>query len=72
MISQKVVLYAGISGFGLKQTIRLVKNAAIDGANAVVAMAPFFQKFDQSQLIAYFTAIADASPLPVALIIILA
>jgi dihydrodipicolinate synthase/N-acetylneuraminate lyase len=60
-------IYAGISGFGLKQTLRIARNAQADGANAVVAMAPFFQKFNQNELIAYFTAIADESPLPVAL-----
>src|SRR5262245_55271032 len=35
-------LYAGISGMGLNQTLRFAKQAAAEGADAAVVMAPFF------------------------------
>jgi dihydrodipicolinate synthase/N-acetylneuraminate lyase len=63
----ETLIYAGVSGMGLKQTIRYAHNAAADGADVAVIMAPFFFKIDQRELAAYFMAIADASQIPVAL-----
>ncbi len=60
-------LYAGASGFGPKQTIRYASNAAADGADIAVIMAPMMLKFSQEELVAYGRAVADASPIPVAL-----
>lgn len=58
-------IYAGVSGTGVKQVIRYATNAAEDGADVAIAMAPFFLKTDQSGLYAYINQIADASPIPV-------
>ena len=60
-------IFIGATGLGQRQSIQFARNAAADGANSAVLMAPFFLKFSQSQLRDYFTAIADASPIPVAL-----
>jgi len=57
-------IYAGISGFGIDQTIRNIRNAEQDGADAAVIMAPFFVKISQPELTEYCRKIADASPLP--------
>lgn len=63
----EAVLYAGISAMGIKQMLRYAYNAAEDGADVAVAMAPFFLKADQQQLYAYICEIADKSPIPVAI-----
>lgn len=60
-------VYAGISGLGHRHAIRNAREAAQAGANAAVVMSPFFVALDQEQLVAYCCAIADASPVPVAL-----
>jgi dihydrodipicolinate synthase/N-acetylneuraminate lyase len=61
------LLYAGISGTGHRHAIRNAHDAARAGANVVVLMSPFFLSLDQAQLIAFCSAVADASPLPVTL-----
>lgn len=63
--SDKAVLYAGVSGFGLKQTIRQAVTAAQEGADVAVVMAPFFVRVSQTELREFVTALADASPIPV-------
>lgn len=66
-LGSDATLYVGISGLGLKQTVRYAKNAAKDGADVVVVMSPMMLKYSQRELIDYLTAVADASPSPVAL-----
>src|SRR5690606_7499791 len=66
-VASRSLVYAGVSGHGLKQTLRYARNAAADGADVAVAMAPFFLRFSQPETLAYLRAIADASPIPVAL-----
>ena len=66
-VGETATIYAGVSGTGLKQTLRYAKNAAADGAQVAVVMAPFFIKVRQSELLHYFKSLADESPIPVAL-----
>lgn len=61
----EATLYAGVSGTGVKQVIRYATNAARDGADVAIAMAPFFLKLDQTGLFEYISEIADGSPIPV-------
>lgn len=58
-------LFCGISGLGTEQTISFARNAGKDGADAVVAMAPYFLKMNQGQLKDYAWKIADKAPVPV-------
>ncbi|HWL54090.1 MAG TPA: dihydrodipicolinate synthase family protein [Chthoniobacteraceae bacterium] len=60
-------LYAGVSGTGTAQAVGYARDAAQAGADVAVFMAPFFLKLDQRQLVDYVTAIADESPIPVAI-----
>ena len=60
-------IYAGVSGTGHRHAIRNARDAARAGADIAVLMSPFFVALDQPQLVAFSTAIADASPLPLAL-----
>ena len=57
-------LYAGISGMGVKQTLRYASQAKAEGADAAVVMAPFFLRLSQEELLGYFTQIADGCPIP--------
>jgi 4-hydroxy-tetrahydrodipicolinate synthase len=66
-LEAKATLYVGTTGFGLKQTLRYTKNAAEDGADVAVIMAPMIFKFSQAELAAYTRAAADASPIPLAI-----
>ncbi len=61
------VVYAGVSGTGHRHAIRNAREAARAGADAAVVMCPYFLALDQEQLADFATAIADASPLPLAL-----
>lgn len=58
-------IYAGVSGTGVKQIVRYAINAAHDGADVAISMAPFFLKTNQDGLFAYISEIADGSPIPV-------
>ena len=60
-------VYAGVSGTGHRHAIRNARDAAQAGADIAVVMSPFFVALDQAQLVDFSTAIADASPLPLAL-----
>jgi 4-hydroxy-tetrahydrodipicolinate synthase len=60
-------LYAGVTGFGLKQSVRYAQAAADAGADVAVIMAPLFLRYSQPELVDYVTRFADESPLPVAL-----
>jgi 4-hydroxy-tetrahydrodipicolinate synthase len=61
------MIYAGISGTGHRHAIRNACEAASAGADVAVLMSPFFLSLNQSQLLSFCTAVADASPLPVVL-----
>lgn len=61
------VLYAGISGTGHRHAIRNAREAASAGADIAVLMSPYFISLDQEQLAAFCEAVADESPLPLAI-----
>lgn len=63
--ADKSVLYAGVSGFGIKQMVRQTVTAAAEGADVAVVMAPFFARISQIELRTWVTAVADASPIPI-------
>ncbi|MBQ8577968.1 MAG: 4-hydroxy-tetrahydrodipicolinate synthase [Clostridia bacterium] len=59
-----------IAGCGAPTTARavsLVREAAQAGADAVLVVTPYYNKCSQEGLYRHYTAIADASPLPVIL-----
>jgi len=55
-----------ISGTGFNQRIAvdLVEHAAEAGANAVLALPPYYPNADENGLLEYYAAIGKASPLP--------
>ena len=60
-----VPIIAGVGTNNTKTTIHNVKLAEEIGADAVLVVTPYYNKTSQSGLIASYTAIADATDLPV-------
>ncbi len=61
------VLSVGVGHLGTAQTIRQTRRAAELGADVALVVTPFFYKpaMTHAALVAHYTAVADASPIPV-------
>ncbi len=61
------ILLAGTGGQSTRETIRLTKNAASEGADAVLVLNPAYYKGQMTQqaLVNHYRNVADASPVPV-------
>lgn len=68
----KVRIYAGVTGLCLKEQISQIEGFARAGADVAVAVLPAYYALTPEQMAGYYTALADASPLPVMLYNILA
>lgn len=65
----KKKLIIGVGGNCIQETLHLCRRSAECGADAVLVVTPFYYKnaMKDAVLSAYFTQVADASPLPVVL-----
>ena len=61
----QVPVIAGCGSYSTAVAIELVRAAADAGADAALVVVPYYNKPSQAGLAAHFTAIADASPLPI-------
>src|SRR5580765_6714061 len=61
----RVPVIAGCGSYSTAAAIEMVRTAADVGADAVLVVVPYYNKPSQAGLVAHFTAIADASPLPI-------
>ena len=61
----RVPVIAGTGTYNTQASIERTRAAADLGADAVLAVVPYYNKPSQAGLEAHFTAIADASPIPV-------
>jgi 4-hydroxy-tetrahydrodipicolinate synthase len=61
----RVPVIAGCGSYSTAAAIELVRAAADVGADAALVVVPYYNKPSQAGLVAHFTAIADASPLPI-------
>jgi len=61
------ILLAGTGGQSTRETIRLTKSAASEGADAVLVINPAYYKGQMTQqaLVSHYSDVADASPVPV-------
>ena len=66
-VAGRVPVVAGVGTNNTAHVLHNVKNACAAGADALLVVTPYYNKATQSGLIAHFTAIADASTLPVIL-----
>ena len=66
-VAGRVPVIAGTGTNNTAHVLENTKNACQVGASAVLVVIPYYNKATQSGLIAHFTAIADASDVPVIL-----
>ncbi len=57
----------GLGGNNTRVVLETIKKTDLSGVAAILSVCPYYNKPSQAGLIAHFTAIADASPVPVLL-----
>lgn len=63
----RVPVIAGVGGNDTARVIASCRSAKEIGADAALAVTPYYNKTTQSGLVAHFTAVADASEIPIIL-----
>jgi 4-hydroxy-tetrahydrodipicolinate synthase len=66
-VGDRARVIAGAGTYDTAHSIQLAKACAAEGAHGLLVVTPYYSKPPQSGLIAHFTAIADATALPVLL-----
>ena len=66
-VAGRVPVIAGVGTNNTAHVLENVKHACAAGADALLVVTPYYNKATQAGLIAHFTAIADASTVPVVL-----
>ena len=66
-VNGRVPVIAGTGTNNTAHVLEYTRSACGDGADAVLAVTPYYNKATQSGLIAHYTAVADASDKPVIL-----
>jgi 4-hydroxy-tetrahydrodipicolinate synthase len=60
-------IIAGTGTYDTRETVELTKEAAGAGVDACLVVTPYYSKPPQNGLVAHFSAVADASPVPLLL-----
>ena len=66
-VGDRAQVIAGVGTNDTAHTVELARQAAKSGAHGLLAVTPYYSKPPQEGLVAHFTAVADASDLPVML-----
>jgi 4-hydroxy-tetrahydrodipicolinate synthase len=66
-VGDRTRLIAGAGSYDTAHSVRLAKACAAEGAHGLLVVTPYYSKPPQSGLVAHFTAVADATDLPVVL-----
>ena len=66
-VGDRARIIAGVGTYDTAHTVHLAKAAAGAGAHGLLVVTPYYSRPPQSGLVAHFTAVADATPLPVVL-----
>jgi len=66
-VNKRIPVIAGVGTNNTAHVLENVKNACEVGADALLVVTPYYNKATQNGLIAHFTAVADASTVPVVL-----
>ena len=61
----RVPVIAGCGSYSTQAATDMVRAAADVGADAALVVVPYYNKPSQAGLVAHFTAVAEASPLPI-------
>lgn len=66
-VGDRARIVAGAGTYDTAHSVRLAKACAAEGAHGLLVVTPYYSKPPQAGLIAHFTAVADATDLPVLL-----
>ncbi|MCV7196998.1 4-hydroxy-tetrahydrodipicolinate synthase [Mycobacterium angelicum] len=66
-VGDRARVIAGAGTYDTAHSVRLAKAAAAEGAHGLLVVTPYYSKPPQAGLLAHFTAVADATELPVLL-----
>jgi 4-hydroxy-tetrahydrodipicolinate synthase len=66
-VGDRARVIAGAGTYDTRHSVWLAKACAAEGAHGLLAVTPYYSKPPQSGLIAHFSAVADATELPVLL-----
>lgn len=66
-VGDRARIIAGAGTYDTAHSIKLARSAAAEGAHGLLVVTPYYSRPPQSGLIAHFTAVADATDLPVLL-----
>ena len=66
-VGDRVRIIAGVGTYDTAHSMHLAKAAAAEGAHGLLVVTPYYSRPPQSGLIAHFSAVADATDLPVML-----
>ena len=66
-VGDRARVIAGAGTYNTAHSVQLAKACAAEGAHGLLVVTPYYSRPPQAGLIAHFTAVADATPLPVLL-----
>lgn len=66
-VGDRARVIAGAGSYDTAHSIRLATACAAEGAHGLLVVTPYYSRPPQAGLLAHFTAVADATPLPVLL-----
>jgi 4-hydroxy-tetrahydrodipicolinate synthase len=66
-VGDRARVIAGAGTYDTAHSVQLAKACAAEGAHGLLVVTPYYSRPPQAGLIAHFTAVADATPLPVLL-----
>ena len=66
-VGDRARVIAGAGSYDTAHSIQLARASAAEGAHGLLVVTPYYSRPPQAGLFAHFTAVADATPLPVLL-----
>ncbi|MGE2727515.1 4-hydroxy-tetrahydrodipicolinate synthase [Mycolicibacterium pulveris] len=66
-VGDRARIIAGVGTYDTAHSVWLAKACAAEGAHGLLVVTPYYSRPPQAGLVAHFTAVADATPLPVVL-----
>jgi 4-hydroxy-tetrahydrodipicolinate synthase len=66
-VGDRAAVVAGVGTYDTAESVRLARQAADAGAHGLLVVTPYYSRPQQAGLLAHFTAVADATDLPVML-----
>jgi 4-hydroxy-tetrahydrodipicolinate synthase len=66
-VGDRARVIAGAGSYDTAHSIHLARACAAEGAHALLVVTPYYSRPPQAGLLAHFTAVADATPLPILL-----